>query len=56
MGGAGTVSSFAGVGNDGRSIAIAGTERPFGVCFDASAGGSLICSDQQSVLRIKNGE
>jgi hypothetical protein len=53
------LSVFAGSGSMGHinaSAALSQFRYPYGVCFDASAGGSVICSDFNSVRRIKNGE
>ena len=52
----GAVSTFAGSGECGHTNTSNLFERPFGVYFDASAGGSVICGDMHSVRRIKTGE
>ncbi len=57
-GGSGAVSAFAGSGESGHSSTSAALSqfcRPFDVCFDPSAGGSVICSDEHSLRGIKNG-
>ncbi len=49
---------FAGSGPKGHinaSAALSSFNSPSAVYFDASGGGSVICSDYHSVRRIKNG-
>jgi hypothetical protein len=55
----GAMSAFAGTGKAGHtntSAALSQFHRPESVCFDTTAGGSVICTDFHSVRRIKNGE
>ncbi len=55
----GAVSALAGSGEYGHtneSAALSQFSFPEVVCFDASAGGSVICSDRHTIRRIKDGE